>query len=80
MAASVVLLHNANNLLPLRLQGKTVAIIGPFADCFLSSSDDGPGDAPDASTCTYLVCYLITIAWRIAMARHSFFSAIAALL
>lgn len=54
MAASVVLLENEGDALPLALPGHRVAVVGPFADC---SERSGKVDAPDASVCTYAHSY-----------------------
>ena len=57
-AASVVLLKNANKLLPLALgAGKTLAVIGPFANCTVIDGGYGAPEKDSPLACSYLHSY-----------------------
>lgn len=57
-AASIVLLNNSAGLLPLSLSsGKTVAVIGPFADCSATEGGYGGPDRDTPLVCSYLHSY-----------------------
>ena len=57
-AASVVLLKNEGKLLPLALgAGKTLAVIGPFANCTVIDGGYGAPERDDPLACSYLHSY-----------------------